>query len=134
MEYKDDNERQQAILYNLERANGTLNDAILLATNSSCNSCANRLYYAAFYATTALLIKNDLYSKTHSGTKNLFNQYFIKTGIIEELKGYFYNELFDNKQEGDYATFSNYQKEDIFPMIAPTKEFIETLRNLIEEK
>ena len=132
MKYTDEQQKQNAILYNLERADITLNDAILLATNLSWNSCANRLYYAAFYAVTALLIENDLYSKTHTGVKNMFNKHFIKTDILTSKESYFYTQLFDKRQEGDYATFSNYEKEDIFPLIEPTKEFIETVKNLIE--
>jgi len=134
MQYKSEEEKQQVVLYNLQRADKTLKEAILLADNQFWNGCANRLYYAAYYSTTALLIKNNQYSKTHAGTRNLFNQHFIKTSILTSKESYLYAQLFDKRQDGDYATFVEYKKEDIFPMIEPTKEFIETSKNLINEK
>ena len=38
----------------------------------------NRLYYAAFYGVSALLMEHDLSSKKHSGVRAAFHQQFIK--------------------------------------------------------
>ena len=134
MEYKNEEERRKGILYNLQCTKDTLKEAEVLAKNQLWRGCANRLYYAAFYVVNALLIKNDYYSKTHAGTRNLLNQHFIKTSIIQESMGTFYTQLFDKRQEGDYGNSVSNTKENVLPMIEPTKEFIETVKKLIEIK
>jgi uncharacterized protein len=52
------------IEYRLSRADNTFNDAILLANSNSWNSCVNRLYYACFYAVSALLVQKGYNIKT----------------------------------------------------------------------
>jgi uncharacterized protein (UPF0332 family) len=44
------------VLYRLQRAQQTLEDARLLANASRSNPCVNRLYYACFYAISGLLL------------------------------------------------------------------------------
>ncbi len=122
MEYKNEEERQKVILHNLQCAEDTLKEAEVLAKNQLWRGCANRLYYAAFYVTTALLVKNNHYSKTHSGTKNLFNQHFIKTDILTSKESYLYVQLFNKRQEGDYGNSVSNTKENVFPMIETYKK------------
>ncbi|MCK4815544.1 HEPN domain-containing protein [bacterium] len=43
------------IEYRIQRSNDTFEDAKLLANNGRWNSVTNRLYYACFYAVSALL-------------------------------------------------------------------------------
>jgi uncharacterized protein (UPF0332 family) len=44
------------------------------------NATVNRLYYSAFYADCGLLLKEGIYSKTHSGLKSKFNEQIIHEG------------------------------------------------------
>ena len=98
MQYKDKEEKQLVINFNLERADITWQEANSLSQNDEFwHGCANRLYYAAFYAVTALLIKNDHYSKTHAGVRNLFNQHFVQIDIVQKATGRFYTKLFDTR-------------------------------------
>lgn len=50
------------------------------------DDAVSRAYYAMFYATSALLWIKGLGSSKHSGIIAMFNQYFVKEGLIE--KGY----------------------------------------------
>ena len=96
------------------------------------NACANRLYYAAFYAVSALLVKDGLYAKKHSGIKVLFNRHYVKVGRVSKDSGRLYNRLFDLRQEGDYLDFVSLNKEEVAPLIEATADFIESIRLLIE--
>ena len=49
-------EKEKVIFYKLERAKSTLTEAELLINNNFYNATVNRIYYACFYAVTALLI------------------------------------------------------------------------------
>lgn len=97
------------------------------------NTCANRLYYACFYAVTALLVKHDLASSKHSGVKALFNKNLVKTGDISTEKGRLYNRLFEARQEGDYVDFVVFERDIVEPWIPEVSEFIKTLTRLAEK-
>lgn len=119
------------IEYRLTRADNTLNDAKVLANNNSWNSCVNRLYYACFYAVSALLILKGHNIKTHNGVRTIFFKEFITTGIIEKEYSKLYSDLCDWRNEGDYADFVDYDKEAVTPMIAKVEEFLRILKNKI---
>ena len=58
--------RRDLIEYRLKRARGALKEALLMEREEHWNTCANRLYYACFYAVTPLLGKQELVSSKHS--------------------------------------------------------------------
>jgi len=120
--------------YRLERANETLEEALLMQQEAHWNACANRLYYAAFYAISALLLKDGHVSTKHSGIKALFNQHYIKPGIFDKDIGRLYNRLFDLRQEGDYIDFVSLDVDIIEPLIEKTKDLIEKIQGLIKHQ
>ena len=65
---------------------------------------ANRLYYAAYNAVTALLIANGDVAQTHSGVRHIFGLKFIKTGILPPETGRLYHRLFSMRQTGTTMT------------------------------
>ncbi|MEB2778907.1 HEPN domain-containing protein [Algoriphagus sp. C2-6-M1] len=78
------NSKNDLVKYRLARAHETFEDAVILAENNKWNSAINRLYYAAFYAVSALIIIKNQDSHTHNGVKSKFSVLFIKTGIIDK--------------------------------------------------
>lgn len=60
-------ERNAYVKYRLEKAEETYEVAVLLVENEKWNSAINRLYYAAYYIVSALLIKSEIDTKTHAG-------------------------------------------------------------------
>ncbi len=81
--------KKDLIQYRLERAYDTLDDAQILAERQKWNSAINRLYYSAYYAVSALLLKVNLQPSTHTGMKSNFSEYFIKTQKIDKKYGKF---------------------------------------------
>lgn len=77
-----ENELQTLIAYRLKRAAETLTEAQLMQREAHWNTCANRLYYAAFYAVSALLAHEGYVASKHTGIKAMFNQHFVKTGMV----------------------------------------------------
>lgn len=43
----------------------------------------------------------------------MFNKEFIKSGIISEENGDFYNKIFEFRQRGDYEEFVEFDKEEV---------------------
>lgn len=124
----------ELIQYRLEKANQTLEDARLLANAKRWNPCVNRLYYACFYAVSALLAQNDFSSSKHTGIRSLFNLNFIKTGKISREIAEIYNDLFDRRQEGDYADYVVFREDQVLPRIDKTDNFIKAIAALLQSK
>ncbi|MBC8488454.1 MAG: HEPN domain-containing protein [Bacteroidetes bacterium] len=123
--------KDDLIIYRIKRAKETFEAAKIMADNDQWNSCINRLYYACFYAVIAVLLKENLSPKTHSGARSLFGLHYIKTGVVSKTEGEIYNELFDLRQTGDYEDFFNFDKEIIEPLIEPAGKFIEVIESLL---
>jgi uncharacterized protein (UPF0332 family) len=122
------------IQYRLDRARETFEEALLMQREEHWNTCANRLYYACFYAVTALLTRNELSSSKHTGVKVLFNQHFVKTGQVSRKNGKLYNQLFEDRQEGDYVDFVLFDRETVEPWIPQVEQFIESISLLAMEQ
>jgi len=65
-------ERASLVSYRLQRAIETLHEADVNVQHLFWNTAANRLYYACFYALSALLLQKGHITQTHKGVKTLF--------------------------------------------------------------
>jgi uncharacterized protein (UPF0332 family) len=115
------------INYRLVRAKETLEDAKLLAENQRWNSAINRLYYAAYYAVIALLLKENFKSTTHNGAKTKFSEHYIKTGLYPTELGRIYSQLFTWRQKGDYADLFDFTEEKVTPYFEPVEKLIQLI-------
>jgi uncharacterized protein (UPF0332 family) len=106
------------VLYRMTRAEESLEDAHILAKAERWNACVNRLYYACFYAVSALLVMDGLSSSKHAGVRGLFNRQHVKPGKIPKELARIYNDLFERRQEGDYIDFVSFQKSQVLPWIS----------------
>ena len=83
-------ELQALVAYRMQRAGEALDEARIMQRIGHWNTCANRLYYAAFYAVSALLVRDGHRATRHSGTKALFNRHYVKPGVVAKEKGRLY--------------------------------------------
>ena len=67
----------------------------------------------------------------HSGIKAMFNQYYVKPGIVAKENGRLYNRLFDLRQEGDYIDFVSLDAETVEPLIGETAVFIKKIQSMM---
>jgi uncharacterized protein (UPF0332 family) len=103
------------IQYRLERVQESLADARLLADAGRWNTCVNRLYHSCFYAVSALLVRDGLFSSEYTGVRSLFNRHYIRTGEVPRNLARVYNDLFERRQESDYADFVHFQADQVRP-------------------
>jgi uncharacterized protein (UPF0332 family) len=121
------------VKYRVSRALESLSEAKILADSSHWNACVNRLYYACFYAVSALLVLHQMKSKKHAGIRSLFNLHFVKTGIISLESARIYNDLFERRQEGDYEDFFVFNESEAKPWVEDAISFVDNLRTVIEK-
>ncbi len=125
--------KDDLIGYRLSRAKDTFDDAKILADKERWNSAINRLYYSAYYAVIAILLKYDFKPTTHNGVKSVFSEYFIKNEIIPKEFGKLYSQLFTWRQKGDYDDLFNFDQDKVIPYFEPVKRLIEIIENKINE-
>jgi len=124
-------ERTFVVQFRMEKAKNTYSEIVLLVENALWQTAANRLYYACYYAVSALLIQNAIEVRTHHGTINQLGLHFIKTGLVSEENGDLYKRLFELRQTGDYSDWMIVKEENITPLIEPANEFINSIEQLI---
>ena len=126
--------KENLIKYRRERAAGTLEDARTMFERKRWLSTVNRIYYALFYEVIALLQTRDLSAHKHTGVRALFNQHFIKTGIVNVDIGKFFNKMFDFRQKGDYQDFIYFEEEDVNDWMEKAEKYINELEKHFDKE
>ena len=127
----DEQSRLELMRYRMERANETMEEVDILAERGHYNAAVNRLYYACFYATQALLLKNHISATTHAGVKSMLGLHFVLKGIIPIEHGKTFNTLFEKRHSSDYEAFAYCDKalvDDLKPM---AEAFIGNIKELL---
>lgn len=123
-------DRTTLVEIRIEKSGKTLQDAQLLADNQRWAAAANRLYYAAYYAVSALLLKNGISVKTHEGMIQMFGKHFIKSGIVSQEMGKTYSSLFSLRLTGDYEDDYNVTQADVMSIFKEAEALIAETINL----
>jgi uncharacterized protein len=121
------------VQYRLDRAREALAEAVLLLDNGHANTGVNRLYYACFYAVSALLLTKGLTATSHSGLRTLFHQHLIRPGLLPLGQGPLYDRLFDQRQRSDYADLVHFGVDEVRAWSVDTQAFVDAVAVLIQE-
>jgi len=127
-------EKDTIVKYRLERAKDTLLDVYISIQNNRWNNAANRLYYACFYATVALLLNDGHQAHTHSGVRALLGLHYVKNGIIGEELNQAYRRMFNLRQTGDYDDLAIITENDVKPLIDLANRYITQIEKLINRQ
>lgn len=124
-------EKKAIISYRIEKAYNSLKEAKAITQLGFWGLVGNRLYYAAFYMASALLLDKGLIAKTHSGVIHLIGSKFVSTGQLEKNYGRLFSRLYELRQSGDYDDMYDATEEEIIPYIAKTEDFLKKMEVLI---
>ena len=127
-------ERKAVVEFRIDKARRAYEQACGVIGLKYWETIANRLYYAAYNAVSALLIANKDAAQSHSGVIHLFGLRFIKSGILEPELGRLYHNLFSKRLTGDYDDTYGLTEEDVIPLVEPTGKFIDRVISLAEER
>lgn len=125
------NEEKALIAYRMERAKEAIIEAKTLFDAGLLNAYVNRLYYACFYAISALLLTKNLSSSKHSYLRSLMHREFVKPGLIPKELGKHFDLLFNNRMKGDYGDFVKFQVEAVKGWLDSTQKFVNHAENII---
>lgn len=125
-------EQKALARHRFERAEGTLNEASDELSRKNFRLAVNRAYYSVFYAMRSLLATVDKDSSKHSGVLSLFNQHFIKTGILSDVGFKSIQSLMDLRHEGDYQDFARISEEESKGALDAATNLISVLKAALE--
>lgn len=129
-----DNESKEALIaYRQSRADETMQEAELMYNEGLYHGAVNRLYYACFYVTTALLLKHGIQANTHAGVKTMFALHFVSKGLVPYESGKVLSVLFEKRQTGDYDDFVICNQQDTNNLMQQAKAFVAQIKILINK-
>lgn len=127
----DEQSREALVKYRLDRADETMKEVEILAKESHFNAAVNRLYYACYYAASALLVAKGLNAQSHAGTKTLLGLHFVSSGKLSNDSGKTFSRLFEIRHSSDYDDFVYCDKEMIDDFTPKAQSFINEVKALL---
>ena len=110
-----------------------MKEADVLTREGYYNAAANRLYYACFYATLALLVANNISTSSHTGVKTMLGLHFVSKGLLSKEHGKTFSRLFEIRHSGDYDDFVYCDKTLIDEYTLKAKDFLNAIKDLINK-
>lgn len=124
---------QDYVNYRIESAIETIREVQTHIHNKYWNTAINRMYYACFYAVSALLVKHGIEASSHSGVRQKFGEHFVKTGKIERALAKLFTDLSEKRHKGDYNDFYDYEEDTVLRLYPSAQEFIEKIKSMLTE-
>ena len=125
-------ERKILVSLELKKARETYEEIGVLIDAKRLNGAANRMYYAVFHAVCALLINDGHQVNTHKGSHALFNQKYIRTGVMPKEYGQLYNQLQTMREESDYNCAYDVEMEELEQRLEPAKKLIDAIEEYVK--
>ncbi len=123
----EEQDRQTLIALYLGKAEEALYDAEASYSNRRFSNSANRLYYALFYAVSALFVKDGIAVGSHAGAKIKFGEHYIKTGILPADQGRVFSQMATLREKSDYNCYYQVTEEEIAEKLPKVKALIEDI-------
>ena len=124
------NQLNKIIQYWLQKSRESLESAQDEFKAGRLSFAVNRIYYACFYAVSALLMKKGLRFKKHSGVRAAFHQNFVKSGEINREQGRFYDEIFEARQRGDYIELIDFKTRTVKDWLHKAENFTAVIQKM----
>lgn len=129
-----DEERKALVEQRIKRAYDTWNETKGIVEGEYWLAAANRMYYACYYLTSALLVSHNIEANTHAGVIRMLGMYFVEKGILSKEMGHYYGRLFEMRQSGDYDDWIMLSAGDILPLFNQMKDYFDTVEPLIKKE
>jgi uncharacterized protein (UPF0332 family)/predicted nucleotidyltransferase len=117
----------------LERAREALEMGEMGIEAGYLRDAVSRIYYAFFLGARALLALDDLYAKSHSGTKSLFHEHVVKEERVEADLGKLYEDLSTGRNDADYGRGAEFDAGEVRAWLDRTETFLETVEARTED-
>lgn len=117
----------------LARAEEALRAAEALLGLSLFRDAANRLYYAAYHATLALLLTEGLEPATHAGLQMLLGLHFVKPGKVPAALGATLKRLQGYREASDDTRGFVIPEAECRAELDVTRQYLATVRQHLRQ-
>jgi len=124
--------KQDSIELKLAKATALLSEVPVLMQHGFYATVINRLYYACFHATKALLLSKDIIPKTHSGVIGMLHKNFVQEGLFEYEHAAFFSRLMQERIEDDYNDFLIPDEDEVKEFVDPAKKYIAYIYQMLK--
>jgi len=124
---------EEMIKGQMEKSEAKLKAAKSLLKDGFYDDAISRAYYSIFHATSAVLLSEGINVETHSALKTIFGLWFIKPGKIERKFGRILSRLKDERENGDYDIFTDFNLQDAQEAIDQAEEFLEEMKRFLSK-
>ncbi len=133
MEKRSLPESRKIIAYRMSRAWRTLSEEKhLLGEEGSTHSVVSRLYFAVFYAISALLLIDGLGSKKHAAKRGVLVDRLVSSGRISKTDGKTYHELVAVREAADHEDMVWFSTEQVTEWLVPAEQLIKEVETLLK--
>lgn len=92
---------------------------------------SNRVYYACFYALSAVLLKEGQQFVKHTGVRAAMHQHLVSRGRLSKELGRFYDKAFAERQEADYNALADFDPVSVGERISEAERFVAAMADLL---
>ncbi len=117
----------------LKKSATALKDAQKNIDIKSYETAQNRLYYAIFYAVSALAKSENYATAKHAQLLGWFNFNYIKTNKVNREIAAVYRIAFENRQKSDYTISYIINKKELQQDIYKAQSFISEVKKILKE-
>jgi uncharacterized protein (UPF0332 family) len=126
--------RKDLAKYRYESAVEKLQAAKLLKENDFFKDSIYRSYYAIFSGARSLLALKEFDCAKHSGIIALFNQHFVKTGLIDKICSKIISGAQIHRQRSDYGDYVIATKQEAEEQIKNAELFLEHIKKYLDNE
>ena len=126
-----DEERKALVERRIERAYETWEETKEIVNSELWLAAANRMYYACYYLTTALLVSHGIDATTHTGVIRMPGMHFVSQGFVSKEMNRYYGRLFELRQNGDYDDWVMVSAGDVMPLFNQMEDYFNAIEPLI---
>jgi uncharacterized protein (UPF0332 family) len=123
--------RRAVIEYWLRKADVSLESARSEYAAGRLDFSVNRIYYACFYAASAVLLGQGKKFVKHSGVRGAVHQDLVKPGLLDVKWGKIYDQIFENRQSGDYLELYEFENAQVSELLKQAEGFVGEMRRLL---
>jgi uncharacterized protein (UPF0332 family) len=123
--------KEESIKLKIAKAKILLAEVDVLMEHQFYTTVINRLYYACFHATKALLLTKDIVPKTHSGVVAMLHQHFVQNSSFDMEQAAFLSHLMQERIEDDYSDVIRLNEEEVAEFIEPAKKYVSYIEELL---
>ncbi|MBU2584342.1 MAG: HEPN domain-containing protein [Bacteroidetes bacterium] len=100
--------------------------------NNRFDDAVSRAYYAIFHIISATLLSKGLHFSSHAQVIGAFNKEFIKIGIFPNSFTRMIQNIFEERQVGDYDFENEISLDDAKKTLLDAKTIVESCKSYLE--